>query len=142
MFFFFSGDSPEEKDVALKVLYNYYASSEGENGPNDAINSPDQWHLLHKQRNREVNLRPPGQHPNIVPVLGAFFDRAPPSGETDGMCWERIEEYPSGFAGRPLTWHFLMPRFVHSSNSHFGLSVLILRLFFLCEDSTALLKVF
>ena len=138
------------EDAALKVLYNYYSSGEG-NAVDDAI-SPDQWHLLHQQRNREVNMRPPCQHPNIVPILGAVFSRAPPPRETDGTIWERIEEYSFGFAGRPLTWLFLMPRFVHFSNACFQsadfwqcfsfMCSFVYLFSLLCEDSKALLKIF
>ncbi|VDM18863.1 unnamed protein product [Hydatigera taeniaeformis] len=55
-----------KKEVAAKVFYNYYEDDS------------DDLYLLHKQRDREVNLRPPGLHPNIVPILADFFDRTPP----------------------------------------------------------------
>ncbi len=102
------------------MLYNYYASNSGEEEADSAFplgSSEGDWHLLHRQKEREINLRPPGEHPNIVPVVGQFFDRAPPSNkapkngdEGNTGNWEKVDSFPEGFAGRPLTWYLLMPR--------------------------------
>lgn len=78
--------SPEDADntkteLAVKVLYNYYASN-----PDDRVTLPVNektgdvplaWVLLHRQLHRECELRPSTGHPNIVPLFGHFIDRAP-----------------------------------------------------------------
>ncbi|KAM3185611.1 hypothetical protein ACTXT7_006020 [Hymenolepis weldensis] len=81
----------ESKEGVVKLLYNYYASSTDQDGQSLST-SPDQWTLLHEQRHREVNLRPPGRHPNIVPILRDFFDRVPSSGKETTL--ERVEDFP------------------------------------------------
>ncbi|KAM7539098.1 hypothetical protein Aperf_G00000052568 [Anoplocephala perfoliata] len=98
----------KSKEVALKLLYNYYTCSTDEEG-RPLSTSPDQWVLLNEQRHREVNLRPPGDHPNIVPILGDFFDRVPSS--KGGTTLERIEDFPEGLGGGPHTHYLIMPRF-------------------------------
>ncbi|KAA3672844.1 PTEN induced putative kinase 1 [Paragonimus westermani] len=84
-------------EMAVKVLYNYYASSPPEDsspyvGQNDdmstqsnkAVQDSVDWVLLQRQLKREGELRPPAGHPNIVPLVGHFIDRAPaPSRSTD-----------------------------------------------------------
>lgn len=121
---FFPGSSKKEHDVAVKVLYNYYDSipSDGEEMSFSTLCSNHhggQRTLLDTQIDREVNLRPPGKHANIVPLSGTFFDRAPPSKFDLAKCddgkesaqgsWENVEHYPHGFGGRPHTWYLLMP---------------------------------
>lgn len=104
----------------MKIHYNYY-QEDFEDGD---VTSTDHLYLLHRQRDREVTLRPPGPHPNIVPILDDFFERAPPAkteGESGrGTCWEGVENFPDGFGGRPYTLYLLMERFgfpIYSSRS-------------------------
>lgn len=97
----------ESKEVVVKLLYNYYASSTDQDGQ-PLSTSPDQWTLLHEQRRREINLRPPGRHPNIVPILRDFFDRVPSSGKEATL--ERVEDFPEGFGRKAHTYYFVMPR--------------------------------
>ncbi|KAL5962228.1 Serine/threonine-protein kinase PINK1 mitochondrial [Taenia solium] len=110
----------DKQEIAVKIHYNYY-QEDSEGGD---VTSTDHLYLLHKQRDREINLRPPGPHPNIVPILDDFFDRAPPV-KTEGeggreASWEGVENFPDGFGGRPYTLYLLMERFglpIYSSRS-------------------------
>ncbi|KAF6774373.1 hypothetical protein AHF37_06649 [Paragonimus kellicotti] len=91
----FSGSNNE---MAVKVLYNYYASSPPEDyspytdqnddmptPSNKAVQDSVDWVLLQRQLKREGELRPPAGHPNIVPLVSHFIDRAPaPSRSADG----------------------------------------------------------
>nr|CDS18446.1 Serine:threonine protein kinase PINK1 [Echinococcus granulosus] len=100
-----------QEEIAVKIHYNYYQ----EGSEDDDITATDNLDFLHKQRAREVDLRPPGPHPNIVPILDDFFDRAPPV-KTEGeggreASWEGVEKFPDGFGGRPYTLYLLMERF-------------------------------
>uniref|UniRef100_A0A3Q0KG94 non-specific serine/threonine protein kinase n=1 Tax=Schistosoma mansoni TaxID=6183 RepID=A0A3Q0KG94_SCHMA len=133
--------------LAVKVLYNYYANSsyDGQANLGDDYNSlqniPDNWLLLHRQIQRECELRPQTNHPNIVPLVGHFIDRAPQvnsandshvhndnynefnnalsSGQisqfshktTQSKCWPGVEYFSEGFDNRPYTFYMLMPRF-------------------------------
>ncbi|CAH8617189.1 unnamed protein product [Heterobilharzia americana] len=73
--------------LAVKVLYNYYANSsydgptntesDSDNNNNALKDIPESWILLHRQIQRECELRPQTNHPNIVPLVGHFIDRAP-----------------------------------------------------------------
>ncbi|KAF5396417.1 hypothetical protein PHET_10703, partial [Paragonimus heterotremus] len=90
-------DDGSNNEMAVKVLYNYYASSPPEDSPpnvgqNDDMSTPSNkavqdsvdWVLLQRQLKREGELRPPAGHPNIVPLVSHFIDRAPaPSRSTD-----------------------------------------------------------
>ncbi|VUZ43310.1 unnamed protein product [Hymenolepis diminuta] len=102
------GAEGESNEIVVKVLYNYYASST-DRDEQPHLTSPDQWILLHEQRRREVDLRPPDRHPNIVPILRDFFDRVPSSGK--GATLERVEDFPEGFGGEAHTYYLVMPRF-------------------------------
>ncbi|VDO56473.1 unnamed protein product [Schistosoma margrebowiei] len=133
--------------LAVKVLYNYYANSSYDeqanlhNDYNSLQNIPDNWVLLHRQIQRECKLRPQTNHPNIVPLVGHFIDRAPQvnsvndshvhndnynesnnalsSGQVSqfnhrtiqSKCWPGIEYFSEGFDNRPYTFYMLMPRF-------------------------------
>uniref|UniRef100_A0A5K3EID0 non-specific serine/threonine protein kinase n=1 Tax=Mesocestoides corti TaxID=53468 RepID=A0A5K3EID0_MESCO len=116
------GTLSNNSGLVVKVLYNYYASSVAENGVDSESSTgcdASQWHQLHKQRYREVCLRPPDEHPNIVPILKDLFDRAPPINSNDKEeSWENVERFPHGFGGRPRTWYLLMPRFDASLEDH------------------------
>ncbi|VDN98635.1 unnamed protein product [Rodentolepis nana] len=107
-----SADEVESGELVVKGLYNYYASSTEEDGLSLST-SPDQWTLLHEQRDREVNLRP-GGHPNIVPIYKDFFGYAPSCGNK--ITLDGIENFPDGFKGNTLTYWFIMPRLDGSLN--------------------------
>ncbi|KAF7257961.1 hypothetical protein EG68_04611 [Paragonimus skrjabini miyazakii] len=90
-------DDGSNNEMAVKVLYNYYASSPPEGSSpyveqnddistssNKAVQNSVDWVLLQRQLKREGELRPPAGHPNIVPLVSHFIDRAPaPSRSTD-----------------------------------------------------------
>ncbi|CAH8627609.1 unnamed protein product [Schistosoma bovis] len=133
--------------LAVKVLYNYYTNSSYDEQANlhsdynSLQNIPDNWVLLHRQIQRECELRPQTNHPNIVPLVGHFIDRAPQvnsvndshvhndnynesnndlsSGQVSqfnhrtiqSKCWPGIEYFSEGFDNRPYTFYMLMPRF-------------------------------
>lgn len=97
----------ESGELAIKGLYNYYASSKEEDGQSIPT-PPSELPLLHKQCNREVNMRP-GSHPNIVPILKHFFDR--PSSCANEKDIDRIGDFPEGFGENPRTYWIVMPRF-------------------------------
>ncbi|KAL5106061.1 Serine/threonine-protein kinase PINK1 mitochondrial [Taenia crassiceps] len=104
------GKDEKQEEIAVKVHYNY-CEEDSEDGDTTSTNH---LYLLHKQRDREVNLRPPGRHPNVVSILH-FFYRAPPV-KTEGesgreASWEGVENFPEGFGGRPKTLYLLMERF-------------------------------
>ncbi|KAF8564823.1 hypothetical protein P879_06084 [Paragonimus westermani] len=83
-------DDGSNSEMAVKVLYNYYASSPPEDSSpyvdrnddmsmqsNKTVQDSVDWVLLQRQLKREGELRPPARHPNIVPLVGHFIDRAP-----------------------------------------------------------------
>ncbi|KAH8862600.1 Serine/threonine-protein kinase PINK1, mitochondrial [Schistosoma japonicum] len=78
--------------LAVKVLYNYYVNSSYDeqanlsNDVNSLQNIPENWILLHRQIQRECELRPRTNHPNIVPLVGHFIDRAPLINSVDDEC--------------------------------------------------------
>ncbi|CAH8560563.1 unnamed protein product [Schistosoma turkestanicum] len=77
---------------AVKVLYNYYTKSSYDrqsnlnNDYNSFQNIPESWVLLHRQIQRECELRPQTNHPNIVPLVGYFIDRAPQIHSINDAC--------------------------------------------------------
>ncbi|KAK4476073.1 hypothetical protein MN116_000675 [Schistosoma mekongi] len=131
--------------LAVKVLYNYYANSSYDeqgnlsNDLNSLQNIPEKWILLHRQIKRECELRPQTNHPNIVPLVGHFIDRAPlvddecvrsdNYSESSNIlssskvskfthdtvqskrCWPGVKHFSEGFDNRPYTFYMLMPRF-------------------------------
>ncbi|CAI2733320.1 unnamed protein product [Schistosoma spindalis] len=133
--------------LAVKVLYNYYTNSSYDeqsnvhNDYNSLQNIPNNWTLLHRQIQRECKLRPQTYHPNIVPLVGHFIDRAPQvnsvndshihndnynesnnalsSGQVSqfnhktiqSKYWPGVEYFSEGFNNRPYTFYMLMPRF-------------------------------
>ncbi|KAG5442692.1 Serine/threonine-protein kinase pink1, mitochondrial [Clonorchis sinensis] len=75
-------------EVAVKVLYNFYASTDPDSPlameqptiqsqAADKIEGSVDWFMLHRQLERECEMRPSSGHPNIVPLVGYFCDRAP-----------------------------------------------------------------
>ncbi|VDN12742.1 unnamed protein product [Dibothriocephalus latus] len=121
-------DAPN--DLAVKVLYNFYAANSEDGDIDVSDSSRDEyqdssmsvhWHLLHKQVQRECDLRPAAYHPNIVPVWKKFFDRAPPAPKTvdnssasdvsSMQPWQNAEQFQEGFGGRPVTCYLVMPKF-------------------------------
>lgn len=112
----------KSSDVAVKVLFNFYAASPYaamlSERRDDGLNSAGTEYLT-KQRGRECNLRPANDHPNIVPVLGSFFDKAPasPKNLSPGIAsqdrWPKADEFPYGFGGCPDTCYIVMPKYVH-----------------------------
>ncbi|CAL8100527.1 unnamed protein product [Calicophoron daubneyi] len=86
-----SGDITDDSanELAVKVLYNYYANTEADSAKvakeslervEDEQGEPSvDWLLLRQQIERESELRPSPGHPNIVPLVGHFVDRAPAS---------------------------------------------------------------
>ncbi|BHF75535.1 Serine threonine-protein kinase pink1 [Sparganum proliferum] len=119
-------------DLAVKVLYNFYAAiSEDEKvgvagsslltNDHKVSSIPVHWHLLNKQVRRECGLRPASYHPNIVPVWKKFFDKAPPASKpvdsssasdvSSMQSWQKAEQFREGFGGRPITCYLVMPKF-------------------------------
>ncbi|KER30662.1 hypothetical protein T265_02911 [Opisthorchis viverrini] len=75
-------------EVAVKVLYNFYASTDPDSPlameqptiqsqAADKMEGSVDWFMLHRQLERECEMRPSSGHPNIVPLVGYFCDRAP-----------------------------------------------------------------
>ncbi|KAL3309824.1 Kinase 1, partial [Cichlidogyrus casuarinus] len=106
-------------ELACKVLYNYYDDS-AHVDLDEGLPDVD-WHLLRQQLSRECNARP--EHPNIVPILGHFFDKAPgKASEYAGSrpnvadvqsqkSWAECEKFPEGFGENKKTCYLLMPKF-------------------------------
>lgn len=121
-------------------MYNFYDSNErdliGQNMDLDDLQTfnhifdkqemPTDWVMLHRQIQRELELRP--DHPNIVPLVGHFVDRAPQTSSSfnedeskldmgngeevfNGYRWKNAELFSEGFGGQPLTYYMLMPRY-------------------------------
>lgn len=131
----------------MKVLYNYYAATGADDVP--AGDAPDdeppgttyrgglvKGLMMQQQLERESSLRPVDPHPNIVPLISYFVDRAPgdeavaetaPTAISDmrtepatsdcgesamepSQQWQGADVFTEGFGGRPHTYFLLMPR--------------------------------